>query len=282
MLMASRTTFPTRRALIASGAAATALSAAAAADPSASKPTEQPDAIRRSPMSRILITGSSEGLGLMAGRLLAEQGHEVVLHARNAERAEDARRGLPEAKAVVEGDVATLAGMRAVADGANRLGHFDAVIHNVIAPYVLTALIERPRRLVYLSSGMHHGVRPALDDLTWTKRPWAGAQAYAESKLYDTLLAFAVARRWPGVLSNALEPGWVPTRMGGPGAPDDMDQAHRTQAWLAASDDAAARVTGGYFYHLRQREPDPASRDQTVQEALLAACEELSGITLPA
>ncbi|MCJ2012690.1 SDR family NAD(P)-dependent oxidoreductase [Methylobacterium sp. J-076] len=257
-------------------------------------------------MSRILITGSSEGLGLMAGRLLAEQGHEVVLHARNATRAEDARRALPEAKAVIEGDVATLAGMRAVADGANRLGRLDAVIHNVgigyreprrietadglphvfainvMASYVLTALIERPRRLVYLSSGMHHGVRPALDDLTWIKRPWAGAQAYAESKLYDTVLAFAVARRWPGILSNAVEPGWVPTRMGGPGAPDDMDQAHRTQAWLAASDDAAARVTGGYFHHLRQREPNPASRDEGVQGALLAACEALSGVTLPA
>lgn len=257
-------------------------------------------------MSRIFITGSSEGLGLMAGRLLAEQAHEVVLHARNATRAEDTRRELPEAKAVVGGDVTTLAGMRAVADAANRLGRFDAVIHNVgigyreprrvetadgvpqvfainvLAPYVLTALIERPRRLLYLSSGMHHGVRPALDDLTWTKRPWAGAQAYAESKLYDTVLAFAVARRWSDVLSNALEPGWVPTKMGGPGAPDDMDQAHRTQAWLAASNDAAAQVTGGYFYHLRPREPNPASRDEAVQETLLAACKTLSGVTLPA
>src|SRR4051794_17230975 len=102
---------------------------------------------------------------------------------------------------------------------------------------------------------MHHGVRPALNDVTWTERPWQSAQAYAESKLYDTVLAFAVARRWPDVLSNALEPGWVPTRMGGPGAPDDMDQAHRTQAWLATSADPAAQVTAGYFYHFRPRDP---------------------------
>lgn len=255
-------------------------------------------------MARVLITGSSEGLGLMAGQLLVEQGHAVVLHARNAARAEDARRALPAAEAVVEGDVSTLAGIRAVADGANALGRFEAVIHNVgvgyreprrvetadglphvfainvLAPYVLTALIARPERLVYLSSGMHHGVRPALDDLAWTKRSWSGAQAYAESKLYDTILAFAVARRWPSVLSNALEPGWVPTRMGGAGAPDDMDQAHRTQAWLAASEEAA-RVTGGYFHHLRPREPNPATRDEAVQEALLAACERLSGGVLP-
>ena len=66
---------------------------------------------------------------------------------------------------------------------------------NVLAPYILTALIERPDRLVYVSSGMHHGVRPRMDDLLWTKRSWTGASAYAESKLCDVLLAFAVARR---------------------------------------------------------------------------------------
>jgi NAD(P)-dependent dehydrogenase (short-subunit alcohol dehydrogenase family) len=255
-------------------------------------------------MSRIFITGSSEGLGLMAGQLLAEQGDQVVLHARNRKRTDDARRALPNVEAVVEGDVSTLAGARSVADQVNKLGQFDAVIHNVgvgyrearrietedglphvfainvMAPYVLTALIKRPRRLIYLSSGMHHSASAYFDDLLWKNRRWEGSTAYAESKLYDAMLAFAVARRWPDVLSNSLEPGWVPTKMGGTGAPDDMEQAHRTQAWLAASDDPAAKVTGEYFYHLRKRAPNPETRDGALQNQLLERCRYLSGIAL--
>ncbi len=214
----------------------------------------------------------------MAGQLLVEQGHQVVLHARDPSRADDARAALPEAEAVVIGDVSTIAAMRSVAEQVNARGRFDAVIHNAgvgyrearrktsdglphvfavntLAPYVLTALIEKPGRLVYLSSGMHRGAEANLHDLTWTKRSWSGSQAYAESKLHDVLLAFALARRWPDVLSNALEPGWVATRMGGAGASDDLDQGHRTQVWLAASEEPAARVTAEYFYHLRQRAP---------------------------
>jgi NAD(P)-dependent dehydrogenase (short-subunit alcohol dehydrogenase family) len=211
-------------------------------------------------MAKILITGSSDGLGLMAGRLLAEQGHTVVLHARNAARAAATRAALPAAAAVLVGDVSTLAAMRDVAAQANAWGRFDAVIHNVaigyreqgrvqtadglsqlwavnvLAPYVLTALMHRPDRLVYLSSGMHSGGDASLEDPQWAARRWNGSQAYADSKLHDVLLAFGVARRWPDVVANAMTPGWVPTRMGGPGAPDDMDQAHRTQAWLAVSD----------------------------------------------
>jgi NAD(P)-dependent dehydrogenase (short-subunit alcohol dehydrogenase family) len=255
-------------------------------------------------MTRVLITGSSTGLGLMAGQLLVEQGHRVVLHARNEARARQTRDALPQAEAVIVGDVSTIAAMRSVAEQANELGRFDAVIHNVavgyregshktadglprvfavnsLAPYVLTALIEKPKRLVYLSSGMHRGAQPSLQDLTWAKRAWSGSQAYAESKLHNVMLAFAMARRWPGVLSNAIEPGWVATRMGGPGASDDLDQGHRTQVWLAVGEEPAARVTGEYFYHMRRRAPNPDARDEAWQEQLIEACKSLSGVALP-
>src|SRR5277367_1671056 len=199
-------------------------------------------------MSRIFISGSSAGLGLMAADRLINQGHKVVLHARNAARAEDARRQLPKTEAIVTGDVETIAGAREIAAQVNALGRFDAVIQNAavgyregyrvtadglphvfaintLSAYILTALINRQ------------------------KRRWNGSQAYAESKLHDAMLAFAIARRWTDVLSNSLEPGWVPTKMGGPGAPDDMDKAHLTQAWLAVNDNPGARVTGKYFHH---------------------------------
>lgn len=255
-------------------------------------------------MSRIFITGSSDGLGLLTAKLLIEQGHSVVLHGRNASRSGDAVLAASGAEGVVTGDISTVAGAKVVADEANKLGPFDAVVHNagigyrqtrrtetepgvpdifavnVLAPYILTALIERPKRLIYVSSGMHQGVRPAMDDLLWTKRAWSGASAYAESKLCDVLLSFAVARRWPKTLSNAVEPGWVPTKMGGPSAPDDLMEGCVTQAWLATSDDAPARSTCGYFYHQRPRSPNSLAKDVAIQEQLLAECRRLSGITL--
>jgi NAD(P)-dependent dehydrogenase (short-subunit alcohol dehydrogenase family) len=93
---------------------------------------------------------------------------------------------------------------------------------------------------VYLSSGLHRNGDPSLDDLAWQKRPWQGTQAYSDSKFHDVMLAFAIASRWPDVFSNALEPGWVATKMGGAHAPDDLDEGYRTQVWLALSSDAAA------------------------------------------
>jgi NAD(P)-dependent dehydrogenase (short-subunit alcohol dehydrogenase family) len=256
-------------------------------------------------MARVLITGSSDGLGLMAAELLVHVGHAVTLHARNDQRAADARRALPAAEHVVVGDLASIEGTREVADQANALGHYDAVIHNagvgyreprrietvdglshvfavnVLAPYLLTALVTRPNRLVYLSSGMHRGGNPDLHDLQWAGRRWNGSQAYADSKLFDVVLALAVARRWTGVLSNAIEPGWVPTKMGGPSAPDDLSLGAVTQVWLAVSDDPAATVTGSYFYHEQPREVHPAARSVEVQVGLLDACAELTGVVLP-
>jgi NAD(P)-dependent dehydrogenase (short-subunit alcohol dehydrogenase family) len=253
-------------------------------------------------MSRVFITGSSDGLGLMAARLLIEQGHQVFLHGRNDSRSREALAAAAGAAGVVTGDLSTIAETRSVANAANKLGPFDSVIHNagvgyresrrletepgvprvfavnVLAPYILTALIDTPKRLVYLSSGMHHGVRPRMDDLLWTRRAWGGSTAYAESKLCDVLLAFAIARRWRNVLSNALEPGWVATKMGGPSAPDDLHQGCVTQAWLATSEDELARSTGLYFYHQRLRAANPIANNVSIQEELLAECGRISGI----
>lgn len=256
-------------------------------------------------MGRVLITGSSDGLGLLAGRRLAADGHAVTLHARNPERAAAAREALPGVEEVLVGDVSTIEGIRGVAGQAEARGRFDAVVHNVgvgsreprrvetsdglsqlfvvnvLAPYLLTALIRPPDRLVYMSSGMHLGGAPDFEDLQWARRPWNASQAYADSKLLDVALAFAVARLWPAVRSNAVNPGWVPTRMGGRNAPDDLELGALTQAWLAVSDDRDARVSGQYFFHERPHDVHPASRTAGVQEKLLEACAALTGTELP-
>ena len=255
-------------------------------------------------MAHVVITGSADGLGLMAARLLIGQGHAVTLHARNDERAAHARAALPAAEQVLVGDLGSLDGIRSVAAQADAAGRFDAVIHNagigyreprrvetadglselftvnVLAPYLLTALMTPPDRLVYLSSGMARGGDAGLSDPQWTGRRWNGAQAYSDSKLCDLLLAFGVARRWPRVRSNSVEPGWVATKMGGPGAPDDLDQGPVTQAWLAVSDDEAANVTGRHFYHREERAVSAELHEARVQDALFDYCAELTGTSI--
>ena len=254
-------------------------------------------------MARIFITGSSDGLGRLAAQLLVEQGHAVVLHARDPARGRDAMAAVPGAETVLCADLASLQQTRALAGQANALGAFDAVIQNAavgyrekrriltedglchvfqvntLAPYVLTALMHRPRRLVYVSSELHRRGDPSLRDLNWAEREWRGNQAYSDTKLHDVLLAFAVARLWPGVKANAMEPGWVPTKMS-PRATGDLAAAFPTQAWLAAGEDDAIG-TGGYFFHLRPRAPSGATTDPARQDRLLMECERMSGISLP-
>jgi NAD(P)-dependent dehydrogenase (short-subunit alcohol dehydrogenase family) len=268
-------------------------------------------------MARVFITGSTDGLGLAAARALLDEGHEVVLHARNQERADPrrapGRRGvlfdlIPRARSIVLGDLSSAAETRAVAEQVNRLGRMDAVIHNagvyreaargntpeghartlainLLAPFILTALIERPDRLVYLSSGLHHsgGSDLGLADIDWTTRPWSAGQAYAESKLYLVALAFAVARRWkePATLSNAVDPGWVATKMGGPGATDDLEMGHLTQTWLAVSNDPAAKTSGGYWHHRRRQKPAAEALDEGFQDRVVEKLAELTGVALP-
>ncbi len=256
-------------------------------------------------MAHVFVTGSADGLGQMAARHMVEDGHRVVLHARNDKRAKEALAAVPGAETAVAGDLSSIAECKRIAEEVNALGAFDAVIHNAgvylqprriptvdglpqvfavntLAPYVLTALIHKPKRLVYLSSGLHRSGDPSLKDLTWSERKWNSSSAYADSKLYDVMLAFAVARKWPDVLSNAVDPGWVRTKMGGPGAPDDLDTGAETQAWLATSNDAEAMVSGEYFYHRKPRAAEASAQDERTQARLVAECAKISGVPLPA
>ena len=251
-------------------------------------------------MARVLVAGSTRGLGLGTADALVNDGHDVVLHARTRERAADVSDLSAKAAGMVIGDLANERGTRDVAEQVNALGDLDAVIHNaalykepergetseghprlfavnVLAPYLLTALIRRPSRLIYLSSDMHTGGRATLDDIDWTRRPWNWVQAYSDSKLFVTVLAAAVARRWPDVRSNAVNPGWVPTRMGGPHAPDDLTMGHQTQVWLATSDDAAALASGKYWFHKQTRLPAEPVNDHTFQDALVAELARITG-----
>ena len=242
-------------------------------------------------MTRIFITGSADGLGRATAQTLLDDGHDVVVHARSTDRLTAMRDLLDRGAEAVVGELSDLEETRELAAQVNRLGRMDAVIHNagvmsgshvlavnVVAPYLLTALIERPQRLVYLSSSMHRGGRAALAGMDWAGRATTGS--YSDSKLFVTALAMAVARLWPDVLSNAVDPGWVPTKMGGAGAPDDLRLGHLTQEWLATSDDPEARTSGGYWHHQRRADPDPASQDQRFQDELLEALEHCTSTPL--
>src|SRR3954452_11531300 len=231
-------------------------------------------------MARVLITGSADGLGRAAAEDLVADGHEVIVHARSADRLAAVEPIIGRGASAVVGDLSDVEQTRSVADQVNRLGRVDAAIHNagvlrgphllmvdVVAPYLLTARVDRPQRLVFLSSDMHHGGRAKVNGLDWNgQRPTA---SYSDSKLLVTTLAMAVARLWPDVFSNAVDPGWVPTKMGGPGAPDDLRLGHLTQEWLATSDAPEARTSGGYWYHQQRRAPHRDLRDPRFQGELL-------------
>lgn len=243
-------------------------------------------------MANIFITGSADGLGQLAAIDLVARGHEVVLHARNEHRGKEAIAKVPGAAGIVTADLASISETKKLAEKLNALQQFDAVIHNAavysgsgkellgintLAPYILTSLMTRPKRLIYLSSDMHEGgtFRPA----SFTDA--AKGVTYSDTKLHMVMLCKAVARRWPEVFANALSPGWVPTRMGGPGATGDLKKGFETQVWLAVSEEAEARVSGKYFYHKQQVPCNQTANDTQMQDQLLELCERLTGVTFP-
>ncbi len=243
-------------------------------------------------MKRIFITGSADGLGQLAAKQLVEEGHQVVLHARNEKRGVDALKTVPEAESVLIGNLSSLDETKQLAASVNEIGKFDAVIHNAgvyqassemitnvntLAPYILTCLIHPPQRLIYLSSGLHSSGQPKLKQLAEN----SDEINYSDSKLHNVLLTKLVARLWPDVYSNAVDPGWVPTKMGGAGATGDLKKGYQTQCWLATSDEPEALVNGGYFFHKQQRSNHSAADDEAVQNEFMQVCEQLTGVYFP-
>jgi NAD(P)-dependent dehydrogenase (short-subunit alcohol dehydrogenase family) len=243
-------------------------------------------------MARIFITGSADGLGQMAASLLVSQRHEVVLHARNSQRAQQALSKVAGAENVLIADLSSMDETKALAGQVNALGKFDAVIHNAgvyrvpgeiiaavntLAPYILTCLIQRPQRLIYLSSGMHLSGKLNLESLANN----TNRISYSDSKLQVVTLAMAVARKWPDVYSNSVDPGWVATKMGGRGAPDNLEKGIETQAWLAVSDDGDAKVSGRHFHHKKVSRHRNEADDITSQENFLSVCEKITGVKFP-
>jgi NAD(P)-dependent dehydrogenase (short-subunit alcohol dehydrogenase family) len=252
-------------------------------------------------MARIFITGSSDGLGLLAAKLLVAEGHRVVLHARNAKRAKEAIEKVPGAENVLIADLSSMEETKKLAAEANALGRFDAIIHNAgvyqvsnldlsvdgvplllavntLAPYILTCLIQKPQRLIYLSSGMHMQGDPMLKGLQGSKP----RVTYSDSKLHNLILTKAVSRKWTDVYANAVDPGWVPTKMGGKGAPDNLQKGYETQVWLAVSTDKQVQVSGHYFHHKQKDDYLKQADIVDVQEAFLALCKQATGISFPA
>lgn len=243
-------------------------------------------------MARIFITGSTDGLGLLAANALIAGGHQVVLHARSEQRARESLNRLQGAETIVSADLASIGETKQLASRVNALGSFDAVIHNAgvykasaeeiftvntLAPYILTCLIHRPTRLIYLSSGMHMQGRPRLEGFTTAP----SRITYSDSKLHVLMLCLEVARKWAPLYANAVDPGWVPTRMGGQNAPDDLQKGYETQVWLAVSNDAKARVSGKYFFHQREDRHNPEADDVSLRERFLGLCEEITGVRFP-
>jgi NAD(P)-dependent dehydrogenase (short-subunit alcohol dehydrogenase family) len=254
-------------------------------------------------MARILITGSSDGLGSAAAQRLISRGHSVVLHARNAERAKDATAAAPGAEAVVTGDLSSIPATKALAAQINDLGTFDCIIHNAgiyygpfrktsdgipalaavntVAPYILAALVSRPKRLAFVSSEMQHSAPSAISDPMWVAREsaWDDTKAYCESKYHNTLLAKAFARRFPEVKSNAMDPGWVATKMGGSSATGILESAIETYVMLAEGEEEAANKTGRYFRPgKKESQPHKDADNETFQDQLMEACEKISGV----
>ena len=251
-------------------------------------------------MVRVFITGSSDGIGLAAAKALCERGHQVTLHARNAQRAKQASEALPGAEGVLIGDLSSISETKKLAEDANKTGTFDAIIQNAgigygatsskeitsdgisavfavntLAPYILTCLMDKPKsRILFMSSDSHFGGDASLKGCTTST-------SYGNSKLHDTMLAKAFARRWD-IQSVSMHPGWLKTKMGGSSAPVTADKSSQVLTeWSSGEGFAAKLASGAFFTTGGEQAPHGAADNVKKQEELMKICRDISGVAVP-
>ncbi len=264
----------------------------------------------------VLVTGATDGIGRETARGLAARGARVLLHGRDARRAETALRAIAfstgnDRLEIVLADFTSLRQVRALAAEVHRrTDRLDVLVDNAgvwqarrhltedglettfqvnhLAPFLLTNLVldlllaAAPSRVVVVSSGVHQRAAVDLRDLQGERR-YDGTSAYGLSKLGNLLFAYELARRLQGsgVTVNALHPGAVSTKLLHAGfrasGGASPAQGARTAIYLASSPDVAA-VTGGYYVDERPATSSAASYDRDLQDHFWEISEELSGL----
>lgn len=188
----------------------------------------------------VILTGASSGIGRKAAIALAEGGADLVVVGRNAERTRAVAEQVGGVSHVCDfdrlDDVRALASILlenharidVLANNAGGLvskraitadGFERTLQSNHLAPFLLTRLllpriVESSGRVISTSSTANLLGRVRLDDLNWSKRPWAGGWlAYGTSKLLTNMFISQLAARSP-VAAFAFHPGVVVTGFG--------------------------------------------------------------------
>jgi len=265
----------------------------------------------------VLITGSTDGVGRYVATRLAADGANVLIHGRDASRAEvligEIKRSGHAAPAFYQADLSSLADARRLADailadhkridvlvsnagigsqnhGPERResadGHELRFAVNYLSGFLLAhrllPLIKAaaPSRIVNVASLGQHPID--FDDVMIT-RNYSGSRAYAQSKLSQIMFTIDLAQelKGSGVTVNALHPATymntTMVRAGGITPVSTVEQGGAAILHLVQGDDVAGK-SGLFFNGMNEMKADAQAYDATARERLRALSLKLTGL----